>query len=186
MMGMNRNTNALSSTQLSPSFMPGFGFGKRKGGGGDGVKGLKLEHRIGVQAPPQVIWDLIAEVRAWPEWNPLYTRAEGVLSIGAPLELTLALPDQPPRHIEPVVIDWVPLEQLHWRTSVAGGFGAAIRYIEIDQVDENACIVSNGELFQGLLGPTSAKRVQRPLKKGFAAMGEALKAKAEAAWRSAR
>ena len=181
MMGMNRNTNPLAASQLSPSFMPGFGFGKRKGA--SGPKGLKLEHRIGVQAPPETLWTLIADLQAWPEWNPIYTRASGVLSIGAPLELTLALPEQAPRHIEPVVVDWVPHEQLHWRTSVASGFGTAIRYIEIDQVAEHACIVSNGELFQGLLGPAAAKRVQRPLKKGFAAMGEALKARAEAAWR---
>ena len=166
---------------IRPSFMPGFGFGKKAQG--SGPTGLKLEHRIGVQAPPEVVWDLIADISRWPDWNPLYSRASGVLRIGAPLELTLKLPDLPERHIEPVVLEWVPNEQLHWRSSVAGGFGEAIRYIEIDQVADSACIFSNGELFQGWLGPTSAKRVQRPLKKGFAAMGEALKTRAEALWR---
>ena len=180
-MGLNRNANPLAASQLSPSFLPSFGFGKGKGPAGP--KGLKLEHRIGVQAPPEVLWALISDLEGWPAWNPLYSRASGVLSIGAPLELTLSLPDLPPQHIEPVVVDWVPHEQLHWRTSVASGLGVAIRFIEIDQVAENACIFSNGELFQGLLGPAAGQRVRRPLKKGFAAMGEALKARAEAAWR---
>ena len=179
MMGLNKSANPLAASQLTPSFLPSLGRGK----GPSGPKGLKLEHRIGVQAPPEVLWDLIADLGAWPEWNPIYSQASGVLSIGAPLELTLALPDLPPRFIEPVVVDWVPHEQLLWRTSVASGLGVAIRFLEIDQVAENACIFSNGELFQGLLGPAAGERVRRPLKKGFAAMGEALKARAEAAWR---
>lgn len=182
MMGLNRNANPLAASQLSPSFLPNFGLGKGKGPAGP--KGLKLEHRIGIQAPPDALWTLIADLNNWPAWNPLYSRASGVLSIGAPLELTLSLPDLPPQHIEPVVVDWVPHEQLHWRTSVASGLGVAIRFIEIDQVAENACIFSNGELFRGLLGPAAGQRVRRPLKKGFAAMGEALKARAEAAWRA--
>ncbi|HMO41930.1 MAG TPA: SRPBCC domain-containing protein, partial [Phenylobacterium sp.] len=136
-----RNQKRAPDAMIRPSFMPGFGFGKKAPGAGR--KGLKLEHRIGVQAPPDVIWELIADVRSWPDWNPLYSRAEGVLRIGAPLELTLRLPDLPERHIEPVVLEWVPNEQLHWRSSVAGGFGAAIRYIEIEQVADSACIFSN-------------------------------------------
>lgn len=176
MLGPNRRNDDM----IRPSFMPGFGFGKKAGG--SGPTGLKLEHRIGVQAPAEVVWELIADVPSWADWNPIYSRSAGVLRIGAPLELTLSLPDQPPRHIEPVVLEWVPNEQLHWRSSVAGGFGTAIRYLEIEQVAEQACIFSNGELFQGWLGPASAKRIQRPLKRGFASMGEALKARAESVW----
>ncbi|MFN3573403.1 SRPBCC domain-containing protein [Phenylobacterium sp.] len=177
MLSPNRN-----DSQLRPSFMPGFGFGKKKQAAGP--KGLKVEHRIGVQAPPDVLWENLADPAAWPEWNPLYSRAEGRLAIGAPLSLTLTLPEQAPREVRAQIVDWVPNEQIHWRTSVAGGFGTAIRYIEIEQVADHACILSNGEWFLGLLGPRSAKRIQRPLRRGFAAMGEALKERAEAAWRA--
>jgi len=144
---------------------------------------LKLEHRLGIRAPAAAVWEVIADVEGWPQWNPLYPKAAGVIRIGAPLELEVALPGQAPRAIRPVVKDWVPNEQLHWRLSMVGGLVKSTRYIEIEQLVDNACIFSNGELFEGLLGPSVARRLRVPIREGFAALGEAVKARAEAAWR---
>jgi hypothetical protein len=33
---------------------------------------VKIEHRIGVQAPAEAIWAVIAEIERWGDWNPLY------------------------------------------------------------------------------------------------------------------
>src|SRR5690606_24999804 len=66
--------------------------------------------------------------------------------------------------------------------ALLGGLVKSTRYIEIDRVSETGCIVSNGELFKGLLGPTAARRMGRAIWKGFEAMGEALKDRAEAEW----
>jgi hypothetical protein len=144
---------------------------------------VKLEHRLGIRAPAEAIWEVIADVERWSEWNPLYPRATGVIRIGAPLELDVALPGQATRAIRPVIKDWVPNEQLHWRLSMVGGLVKSTRYIEIERLVDNACIFSNGELFEGLLGPTIARRMRGVFRQGFAAMGEAVKSRAEAAWR---
>ena len=40
---------------------------------------VKLEHRIGVQAPAEVIWESLFDVPGWEGWNPLYPRAAGVI-----------------------------------------------------------------------------------------------------------
>jgi hypothetical protein len=143
----------------------------------------KVEHRIGVRAPAEAIWSLVAEIDAWPAWNPLYPRAQGRLRIGERLDLDVALPGRPLQTIRPVIVDWVPNEQVIWRLSMLGGLAKSIRYIEIDQLTETGAILSNGEIFDGLLGPWLARRMRGPLKAGFAAMGEAIKARAEAALR---
>jgi hypothetical protein len=143
---------------------------------------VKLEHRIGVRAPAEVIWDAIRDIEGWRDWNPLYPRVEGQLRIGAQLEVEVALPRQKPRTIRPVIIDWVPNDQIHWRVSMLGGLVRTTRYIEIEALTETGCIFSNGELFSGTLGPTVARRMARDIRAGFAAMGEAVKARAEAAW----
>jgi len=140
----------------------------------------KVEHRIGVRAPAEAIWSLVAEIDAWPAWNPLYPRAQGRLRIGERLDLDVALPGRPLQTIRPVIVDWVPNEQVIWRLSMLGGLAKSIRYIEIDQLTETGAILSNGEIFDGLLGPWLARRMRGPLKAGFAAMGEAIKARAEA------
>jgi hypothetical protein len=145
---------------------------------------VKIEHRIGVQAPAEAIWAVIAEIERWGDWNPLYPKAEGKLKIGGPLTLELALPDRKPQTIRPVIADWIPNEQIHWRLTALAGLVRATRFLEIEKLTETGCIFSNGELFDGPLASMVVRSVGGAARRGFAAMGEAVKARAEAAWRS--
>jgi hypothetical protein len=157
---------------------------KRKGGAPAprGPSGVRIEHRIGVQAPAEVIWELLYDLEGWSRWNPVYTRASGQVRIGQPLSMTMTLPGDAPREIQPVVLEWVPHEQLHLKITAAGGLVRTVRYVEIEALSETGCIVSNGEIFGGLLGPTGARRMGGRIYKGFRLMNEALKAEAEAVW----
>ena len=140
---------------------------------------VKLEHRTGVRAPAEAIWSLLFDIEAWPRWNPLYTKAQGVIRIGATLELEVVLPGQAPRVIRPVVLDWIPNEQLLWRISMLSGLIKTTRYFEIEEIHPGSCIFSNGEMFDGLIGPSVARRMRGPIRAGFTAMGEAVKTLAE-------
>ena len=142
---------------------------------------VKLEHRTGVRAPVDVIWTMLYDIEAWPRWNPLYTKVAGTIRIGAPLELEVALPGQAPRTIRPVVLDWIPNEQILWSLTMFGGLIKSTRYFEIEELAPGSCIFSNGEMFDGLLGPRAARRMSGPIRAGFQAMGEAVKALAEEA-----
>ena len=141
--------------------------------------GVKLEHRLGIPAPAEAIWKILADIDGWSRWNPLYPAASGVIRMGAPLDLQVAIAGQPIRSIRPLVVDWIPNEQLHWRLTMLGGLVKSTRYFEIEELAPGACIFSNGELFDGLIGPTLAKRMAGPIRAGFAALGEALKAEVE-------
>lgn len=167
------------------TFSLGKGF-KFKGGGsaGGGGGGVKIEHRVGIQAPSDTIWELIHDLPAWKDWNPLYVEAQGDIRIGSTLTVTMELPGEKPMVIRPTVLEWVPREQLHWRLTMVGGLVSNIRYIEIEQLDKASCIVSNGEIFGGFLGPRVAKRMGRKVWLGFEAMNNALKAAAESRWQA--
>ncbi|RAK67913.1 SRPBCC domain-containing protein [Phenylobacterium kunshanense] len=145
-----------------------------------------MEDRIGVQAPAELIWEIVHDLHLWEEWNPTYTRAAGVIRIGEPLSLDLALPGQPVQEIRPRVLEWVPNEQLHWQLKLMGGMIRTVRYIEITPLSDAGCIVDNGEIFGGLMGPSLGKRMGRSVRQGFQAMNEALKARAEAFWADRR
>lgn len=144
--------------------------------------GFRIEDRIGIHAPAEVIWDIVHDLSRWREWNPTYPRATGQVRIGETLTLTLALPGQPEQEIKAKVLDWAPNEQLHWQLSLMGGLIKTLRYIEISPLAETGCVVDNGELFGGLMGPSLGKRMRGPVRRGFLAMNEALKARAEAEW----
>jgi hypothetical protein len=149
-------------------------------------KGLGIEHRIGIQAPAEVVWEVLSDLPRWEAWNPLYPKAAGEIRIGGTLELTLAIPGQAPQQIRPTVLEWVPNEQLHWRLTMAGGLVKTTRFLEIENLAPANCIVSNGEIIGGLLGPRLGKRLARPIYRGFVAMNEALKARAEEMWAARR
>lgn len=151
-----------------------------------GPKGYRVEDRIGIQAPAEVIWEVLYDLERWSEWNPTYTKAAGVIRIGEPLTLTLQLPGQAPQEIRPRVLEWVPNEQLHWQLSLLGGLIKTLRYIEIQQLAEAGCIVDNGEIFGGLMGPSLGRRMAGPVRRGFRAMNEALKDRAESIWNARR
>ena len=143
---------------------------------------VKVEYRVGVQAPPELIWSFVADIRSWPSWNPLYPKAEGEVQFGAELTLEEAFPGQAPRTIHPKVQDWTPNEQIIWTQSAFGGLLRSTRYIEIEKLSDAGVIFSNGELYEGPLRHLINRRRRRILKSGFRSMCEAVRDKAEAAF----
>ncbi len=144
--------------------------------------GFRVEDRIGIQAPAEVIWEIVYDVARWNEWNPTYPKVEGQVRIGETLTVTLALPGQSETIIRPKVLEWQPLSQLHWELRMLSGAIKTIRYVEIESLTEVACVVDNGEIFGGIMGPSFGRRMGRTVQRGFKAMNEALKARAEAVW----
>eukprot|EP01039_Chlorochromonas_danica_P012162 gene12162-13831_t len=136
---------------------------------------FKIEHRIGVRAPPSAVWEVLTDLEGWSRWNPLYPRASGKLAIGARLSLTLALPNAKPEDISPVLVDWVPDMQLVWRLRLMGGLITTTRYMEIEPLDEGrAAVFSHGEVFDGPVAFFMPKALRKTIKSGFVAMSEAL------------
>lgn len=141
-----------------------------------------VEHRTGVQAPAEILWEVISDFDAWGDWNPIHPRIEGALRIGTLLNVEVVVGDAPGKVVEAVVQDWVPYEQLHWRTKRLRGFVTAIRYLEIEKMSDVGSTFSNGELFMGPLVRFVSRDERRRLKAAFTRMGEAVKARAEALW----
>ena len=212
--------------QLKSSMFGRMPVGGQKPPGGapaaKGPSGVRIEHRVGIATPPEVIWDLLYDLKGWSRWNPLYPEASGDIHIGQALrvingegnrgtllpeaetrsahaqllellrivaarrrrrDVTVAVPGEKPQTIHPVVLEWVPNEQLHWKVTALGGLVKTVRYIEIEQLAERSCVVSNGEIFGGLLGPNVTRRLGGRIYKGLLQMSEALKAEAEARWK---
>ena len=141
---------------------------------------LRIEHRIGVAAPAEVIWDLVFDVEAWPSWNPMYPEARGRIAIGDTLQLTEKLDGWKSRQVQPVIVDWEPNNQIVWR---AGGMLArCVRYIEIEALAETGCIFANGAFFHGLLGEPEAKSHRRAIHGAYEGFGQAVKRIAEERW----
>ena len=135
----------------------------------------KIEERVGVPLPQDQVWELLADLEGWKDWNPLHPHVEGRLGINAPIRLEQRLEGRPVETIEGVVADWVPYEQIHIARTFARGWARSVRYMEIEPLTATSCIFSVGEVFGGFLGDSIAKKERRALRAGFLAMAEALR-----------
>jgi hypothetical protein len=138
----------------------------------------RIEKRVGVQAPSDRIWDLIADLRSWDRWNPVETTVEGTIAFGGDLALTEAIDGVGERRAMAKVVEWQPLAQLVWAES-RGLWFRTIRYYEIEELEPGACIVSNGWIFKGLRGEWHFDQHRLKLKAAAERVGEAIKAHAE-------
>ena len=130
-----------------------------------------------------MVWESLADIARWPEWSVIYPKADGVLRIESALTLELALPGRPARTINPVILDWVPDDQIHWRDKMMGGLVTSVRYLEIEKLSDTGCIFSNGEIFKGFGLRWFPVKLRKSLRAGFAALGESMQARSEALWR---
>ena len=139
---------------------------------------------MGVKAPAGVVWEILSDVSGWTQWSTLYSKASGVIGFGERLKLEVCMPGQAPQAIEPVIFEWEPHEVIHWRTKSMAGLIQNVRYLEVEALSETGCIFANGEIYGGLMGPQrSAVRNRGAIRRGFQALGEAMRDRAEALWR---
>jgi hypothetical protein len=141
-----------------------------------------IENRIGISAPPHVVWAILSDLEGWGSWTGLYRDVSGVLRIGERITAELNLPGEPPEKVEWTVLDWAPDLQIHLRLKFFGGLLTTTRYMEIEKLTEKGCIFGNGEMFRGPVARFMPRRLKAAVRQAFQAMSEALKAKAEAAW----
>ena len=147
---------------------------------------FRIEHRLGIQAPAHVIWQVLSDLEGWGQWNPIYSKVEGKLTIGGQLVVNEQIPGLEPAQITPTVVDWVPDAQILWRMSQSWGFLKRLRYFEIDKLSDEGCIFANGEDWYGRPARYVPPAKRRAMRQAFAALGEALSARALHVWRQQR
>lgn len=139
----------------------------------------RIERRIGVRAPTDRIWELVADLPAWDRWNPVETAVEGAITYGGSIALTENVPGLPERKATVRVGEWQPYAQLVW-VEKRGLWFSSMRYFEIEELEPGSCIVANGFIFSGLRGEMHFDRHRPALRRAVDSIAEALKAAAEA------
>jgi len=143
-----------------------------------GTMTLRIESRIGVQAPTARIWSLIEDLPGWNQWNPVERDVSGTITFGGQLSLTERIEGLPERQFQARVAAWQPLAQLAL-TEKRGWQFKCIRYYEIDELDRGSCIVANGLILSGLRGESFYDRHRRNLRAAFEQISGSIKQTAE-------
>jgi hypothetical protein len=133
---------------------------------------------VDIAAPPEQVWAVLADLGAYPEWNPFIRSASGTLAEGARLTLRLAPAGGRAMTFRPTVLAARPGEMLRWigRLIMPGIFDGTHQFALEDLGGRTR--LTQSETFRGLLVPFTGQTIART-ETGFRALNQALKERAE-------
>jgi hypothetical protein len=134
---------------------------------------------IGIAAPAARVWDILAAIDRWGEWNP-FAEASGRLGLGERLEVRLTPPGGSPMTFRPTVVKLEPGRELRWlgRLGFPGVFDGEHGF-RVESEGAAACRLHQFETFRGVLAGAILWLAGESTRRGFEAMNRALKARAE-------
>lgn len=139
-----------------------------------------LETEIAIEAPPQVVWEILSDLARYSEWNPFVIEAEGTFSVGSRLKVRLQPPGGRVTTFRPTVTVVEPERTFEWlgHLGVRGLFDGRHRY-QLEPTPAGTRLVQS-EQFGGILVPVLSRSLETSTRAGFEAMNHAIKARSEA------
>jgi hypothetical protein len=137
-----------------------------------------IHTEIGIMAPAERVWDVLAATERWPEWNP-FAKVAGRLAPGERVTVTLTPPGKGVT-LRPTIVKLEPGREFRWLGSVGvrGLFDGEHGFRVVPE-DAGRCRIEHFETFRGILVAPVMWMVGDATRAGFEAMNRALKARAE-------
>jgi hypothetical protein len=137
---------------------------------------------IDIEAPPSLVWAILADFGTYRRWNPLICGILGRPANGAQLEIRLKSPVGDDVSIRSMIVRVREPRELRWleRWTIPGLFASERRF-RIEPLPQGGVRFHHGEQVRGIMVPLLAQRRRLRGKSGFDAMNTALKQRAERA-----
>lgn len=137
-----------------------------------------IDTSIDIAASPARVWSILTDFAAYPQWNPFIIRVAGVPEVGGRLVVTIQPPGRKAMMFRPVVLAATPDVELRWRGRLLmPGLFDGEHAFRLNPAG-GGCRLDHGEVFSGLLAGLLGGTLPAT-RRGFIAMNEALKARAE-------
>jgi hypothetical protein len=136
----------------------------------------ELTTQIEFEGTPQEVWDVLADLPAYAEWNPFIKKIDGEAKTGAKLEVRMEPEGERAMTFRPTVLSAEPGRELKWlgHLLVPGIFDGEHRWL-IEDAGSGKVRFTQSERFGGILVPFLWKKLRDGgTAKGFRAMNEAL------------
>ncbi|MFB6155940.1 MAG: SRPBCC family protein [Haloferacaceae archaeon] len=139
----------------------------------------ELSTSVDIDAPSDVVWDVLTDFDEYGEWNP-FALVAGRPTEGARLTVELRPPGKRATTFRPTVTRVDPGEELRWRGHlfVRGLYDGEHRF-SLEALDDGRTRFVQSETFEGLLVGPINRWLGDATREGFEAMNEALRARAE-------
>lgn len=139
-----------------------------------------LHTSIDIDAPPEIVWEMLTDLDEYATWNPFVVSASGTVAVGERLTNRLQPPGGKAMTFRPTVTEVEPERTFEWlgHLGVRGLFDGRHRF-ELQATPTGTHLVHR-EDFSGILVRLMKRSLDSRTAAGFEAMNAALKARAEA------
>ena len=141
-----------------------------------------IRSEIHITASAEAVWRVLADFPAYPTWNPFVRSVSGEQSPGSWLNVTVQPDGGQAMSFKPRLLVFERQKELRWKGQLlAPGIFDGEHYFQLAEVSPEQVRFVHGEVFSGFLVPLLFRGSMRAgIERGFAAMNQALKARAEA------
>lgn len=135
---------------------------------------------IEIQASSERVWQILADLARFPQWNPFIRWANGQVKAGARLEARIQPSGASGMTFKPTVLKAEPNRELRWlgRFLLPGLFDGE-HIFTIEDLGAHHVRFTQREIYTGWLVPIMAHGLDTDTRRGFEEMNQALKALAE-------
>jgi hypothetical protein len=140
----------------------------------------ELTSSIDIDASPAVVWAVLTDFPAYPEWNPVEISVKGEPVTGTIIEHTSQIPGSKPMTFRPTVVAATPEKELAWRGKlfVRGLFDVVHRFWLESLDGGRRTRFHQDEQFRGVMIPFSGSTLRRT-HEAFHTANDALKVRVE-------
>jgi hypothetical protein len=141
----------------------------------------ELQSSIEIDATPERVWDVLTDFDSYPDWNPFIRSISGTPATNQKLEVVIEPPEGRTMTFKPTVLVAEPARELRWlgRLVLPGVFDGE-HILQIEPLENGRARFVQSERFTGLLVPLFGGTLEKT-RRGFEAMNEALRGRAESA-----
>ena len=140
-----------------------------------------IRSAIEIRAPIEVVWQVLTDFAAYPEWNPHLRQVRGKPRQGRRIAILSQPPGARAVRLRPRLISWSPPHELRWRASfIAARLFTGEHGFRLEPLGRDRVRFVQDETFRGLLVPLYSRLRLPATRRGFELMNQALRERAEA------
>ena len=138
--------------------------------------------QLEIPAPADQVWEVLADLERYHEWNPFTPKIETTRELGTPVLIHVSFDGAEPFLQREIIRRWEPGEELRWGMSIGPAwFFRAERFQRVDPIDETRSLYQSEDAFAGLFSPVVERLYGAKVQRGLDATAAALAAKLGAA-----